>query len=237
MSGTARHTLLYAYMIAVVAGGGVNALHVISTHHDKPQFGLAAPIIAQGSSWFTCVLFLWIIWTAYRIAPPTAPPSRNLLLHVPAALLFSLAHVGGFVVLRTIVYRLRGTRYEFGSFFSHFPYELEKDVITYALFIGTFVLLEHLLRQHSQVKAPGQAPTFDIRDGANFTRVRLDQVLAVASAGNYVEFVLSDGRRLLMRSPPVEDGAPTWHIWILAHPSILAGQRHTGDRAQTGRVG
>jgi DNA-binding LytR/AlgR family response regulator len=31
--------------------------------------------------------------------------------------------------------------------------------------------------------------------------VRLDELLAVASAGNYVEFVLRDGRRLLMRSP------------------------------------
>ena len=31
--------------------------------------------------------------------------------------------------------------------------------------------------------------------------MRLDQVLAIASAGNYVEFVLKDGRRPLMRSP------------------------------------
>ena len=38
-------------------------------------------------------------------------------------------------------------------------------------------------------------------DGVKLTRVRLDQVLAIASAGNYVEFVLMDGRRLPMRSP------------------------------------
>jgi DNA-binding LytR/AlgR family response regulator len=31
--------------------------------------------------------------------------------------------------------------------------------------------------------------------------VSLSDILAVASAGNYVEFVLRDGRRLLMRSP------------------------------------
>ena len=30
--------------------------------------------------------------------------------------------------------------------------------------------------------------------------MRLDEVLAIVSAGNYVEFVLRDGRRLLMRS-------------------------------------
>jgi DNA-binding LytR/AlgR family response regulator len=43
--------------------------------------------------------------------------------------------------------------------------------------------------------------TFDIRDGARLTRVRLSEILAITSAGNYVEFALQDGRRLLMRSP------------------------------------
>jgi DNA-binding LytR/AlgR family response regulator len=31
--------------------------------------------------------------------------------------------------------------------------------------------------------------------------VRLSEILAITSAGNYVEFALQDGRRLLMRSP------------------------------------
>ena len=31
--------------------------------------------------------------------------------------------------------------------------------------------------------------------------MRLSDILAVTSAGNYVEFALQDGRRLLMRSP------------------------------------
>jgi DNA-binding LytR/AlgR family response regulator len=48
---------------------------------------------------------------------------------------------------------------------------------------------------------PERAPTFDIRDGAKLTRVKFDEILAITSAGNYVEFVLRDGRRLLMRSP------------------------------------
>ena len=69
------------------------------------------------------------------------------------------------------------------------------------MFIATFALVEHLLRQQSRIDAPGQTLTFDIRDGARLTRVRLDQILAVVSAGNYVEFILDDGRKLLMRSP------------------------------------
>src|SRR6202034_2440768 len=100
-----------------------------------------------------------------------------------------------------------------------FGYEFSKDAVSYALFVGTFALFECLLRRQSLIEtsgsalavalepalepalAPALAPmaTFDIRDGARLTRVRLDQVLAIRSAGNYVEVVLADGRKPLMR--------------------------------------
>ena len=86
-------------------------------------------------------------------------------------------------------------------------YELRKDALGYCLFQAGFTLIEHLLRQQQLIEMPGQTLTFDIRDGARLTRVMLADILAVTSAGNYVEFVLADQRRLLMRSPlsAVED--------------------------------
>jgi hypothetical protein len=200
-NGVARRTLLYCYAIAIVVVGAVSAINVITTHHEAPQFGLAAPIIWEGTSWLTFNLFLWIGWIAYRLAPLASRPRWRLIVHVPAALLFSLAHVGGFVAMRQLIYALGGGRYDFGPFLPHFSYEFAKDAFGYALIIASFALVEHLLRQQSLIEAPGQTLTFDIRDGSRLTRVRLDQVLAIASAGNYVEFVLSDGRKLLMRSP------------------------------------
>ncbi len=63
-------------------------------------------------------------------------------------------------------------------------------------------------RDRTAIKLPptasfslAQLVALGIREGTKLIRVRLDQVLAVASAGNSVEFVLTDGRRLLMRSP------------------------------------
>ncbi len=97
-------------------------------------------------------------------------------------------------------YWLGGARYDFGAFFPNFRYELAKDALSYALFVSAFALVEHLLRQKVLIDTPGQTLSFDIRDGSNLTRVRLNQVLAIGSAGNYVEFVLNDRRRLLMRS-------------------------------------
>jgi hypothetical protein len=196
-----RRTLRYCYAVAVVAVGAVATIDGITLSHEQPRYGLAAIIIWEGSSWLTFILFLWIAWIAYRIAPLAARPRWKLLVHIPAALLFSLAHVAGFVGLRKFVYWLGDAQYDFGAFFPNFRYEFAKDAFGYVLFIASFALVEHLLRQQSGIDAPGRTLTFDIRDGAKLARVRLDQILAVASAGNYVEFILDDGRKLLMRSP------------------------------------
>jgi DNA-binding LytR/AlgR family response regulator len=112
--------------------------------------------------------------------------------------IYALFHVGGFIALRKLAYWALGSRYVFGE---NFFYELPKDVLAYGLFVGGFALVGHLLRQQQLVQIPGQTLTFDIRDGARLTRVRLSDILAITSAGNYVEFLLEDGRRLLMRSP------------------------------------
>lgn len=200
-SGTLRRTFFYALGAAVVMVMVVNTVNVITVEHEEPSVGLAAAVVWEGTSALTLILFFWIPWIGYRLAPPFVRPRWKLFVHLPVALVFSLAHVGGFVLLRELIYRLAGSRYRFGDFLSNFGYEVRKDALGYVLFIGCFALIEHLLRQQQLVATPGQTLTFDIRDGARLTRVKLNEVLAIASAGNYVEFVLADGRRLLMRSP------------------------------------
>ena len=134
-------------------------------------------------------------------------PRCLLLIHIPAALLFALAHVSSFVALRIFAYWTLGGHYHVGHFWPQFFYELRKDSFGYVMFLAGFALLEHLLRQHRLIATPGQGLTFDIRYDANRPHVHLAQILATTSAGNYFEFLLKDGRRLLMRTPlaAVED--------------------------------
>ncbi len=200
-NGTLRRTFLIGFAAAAAMVAAVNALNVITIAHEEPQLGLAGPLVWEGSSWLSLIAFFWIPWIGYRLAPPFVRPRWLLLLHVPIALLYSLAHVVGFVALRELAYLLAHDHYRFGAFVPHFLYELRKDSLGYVLFIAGFALIEHLLRQQQLIDMPGQTLTFDIRDGARLIRVSLSDILAVTSAGNYVEFVLSDGRRPLMRSP------------------------------------
>lgn len=199
-SGTLRRTFLYAFATAATMVAAVNAINVITITH-APRMDLAGPVVWEGSSWIALMAFFWLPWIGYRLAPPFVRPRWKLLVHIPTVFLFSLAHVCGFILVRKLIYWLAGEHYDFGSFWPNFFYEFRKDVLGYALFIAGFALIEHLLRQQQLIDTPGQTLTFDIRDGAKLNRVRLEEVLAVASAGNYVEFVLRDGRKLMMRSP------------------------------------
>jgi hypothetical protein len=197
-SGTLRRTFLYAYAATAVFAGVVNILNILTIQHARPGLSLLGPAIWEGSSWLSLLAFFWIAWVFWRLAPLQARPRWRLLLHIPGALAYSLAHVGGFIALRKLAYWALGSRYVFGE---NFLYELPKDVLAYGLFVAGIALVEHLLRQQQLIQTPGQTLTFDIRDGARLTRVRLSDILAITSAGNYVEFALQDGRRLLMRSP------------------------------------
>jgi hypothetical protein len=201
-SGTrARRTFLYSLAIAAATVGVVNAINVMTIWHEDPKAGLLAPVVWEGSSWITFMAFFWMPWLGWRFAPLLVRPRWKLLVHIPVAMAFSLAHVGGFVLLRKLVYWLLGAHYDYGNFVTEYFYEFGKDALGYALFVAGFTLVDNLLRQQALIAEPARAHTFDIRDGAKLTRVRLDDIFAIASAGNYVEFVLRDGRRMLMRSP------------------------------------
>ena len=69
--------------------------------------------------------------------------------------------------------------------------------MTYVLLVGGFLLTAYLRRRRDE---PVRPVSFDIRDGARIIRAPLGDILAVSSAGNYVEFLLADGRRPLMRA-------------------------------------
>ena len=199
--GCLRRTLFYSYGVALTLVGLIVTLNVLTVVHGMPHLGWLEPIIWEGSSWLSFAVVFPLMWIAYRLAPPNVRPRWWLAIHIPGAVIWSFAHVMGFIALRKFAYWTLGSHYDFGDFWPNVLYELRKDSFGYVMFIAGCALIERLLRQQQLIQTPGQSLTFDIRDGAKLTRVRLSDILAITSAGNYVEFALQDGRRLLMRSP------------------------------------
>lgn len=193
----AKRTFLYSFAAIAVLVAVINTINVITVQHASHQF--IAPAIVEGSSWLALMLFVWIPWAGWRLAPPDVHPRWRLLLHPPALAAFASAHVGFFDLLRITTFGLLGKHYNSGPFLPQLLYEGRKDLLGYAVIIALFASVDHLLRQPDET--PAQVSTFDIRDGAKLTRVQLNEILAVSSAGNYVEFLMADGRRLMMRAP------------------------------------
>lgn len=203
-SGTSGQALRSFITGASASGAiilGVTVVNVLTIQHDQPDLDWWEPWLWEGSSAVAVILLIWVPWLALRLAPPELWRNpRTWAVHVGALLFWSMAHVAGFLVLRHAGYGLVGQAYDYGDLSSEFPYELRKDVLSYTLTACAFWAAGRLALQ-SAATEPDHPATFDIRDGARVIRVAITDILAVASAGNYVEVHLADGRKPLMRSP------------------------------------
>jgi hypothetical protein len=198
-SGTPLRSFVYSLAFFAVVVSLVVASNVVTWMHDRPGSSLGIPIVAEGTSALTLLLFFWIPWLAWRWAPLFVRPRWKLLVHISSMPAFAFCHIGSFVLLRRLVAWMTGGPDTSGPFMTQFIYEVRKDALSYLIFVACFAFADRLRSQRAPVVAPDRRTTFDIRDGAKLTRVPIADILAVSSAGNYVEFVLADSRRLLMR--------------------------------------
>lgn len=202
ITGEERQWLLRAWLLGACLIGCVCIVNILTIHHDSPELGPLRPIIWEVSSALVTMVIFTIpaamaFWTRHArprwwIALPT---------HLAALVAYSALHVAGFLVLREWAHAvLLNEAYNYGPLSTEFPYEFRKDFLAYLLAFGAFWLALQRSGQKPDTAQPARPATFDIQDGARLIRVAVDKIIAVKSAGNYVEFVLSDDRRPLMRS-------------------------------------
>ena len=190
--------LTVALVWCVIIFGAFAVVGALTTLADDPDVRAWKSWTWSLSSAASSLATLWIPWLATRRATPGRDGwFRLAVVHALGGLTFAVLHVAGFVAIRNLVYAAMGDDYGLSPLLENFPYELRKDLLTYASSVVLFWIGGQL-----QARAAPARPTtsFDIHDGTRIVRTRLDAILAVRSAGNYVEFVLQDGRRLLMRS-------------------------------------
>ena len=181
------------------------------------------PITDEASSGLVVIaLYPLVVQFASLATPWDGRGLRFWSIHIPGAIAFSLTHVAMIILIRSMIYALFGELYEFGGF-GALAYETPRDLIAYGLIAGGFwgvILLTQ------SAPAPETRAVFDIRDNTRVLRVPIDDILAVRSAGNYVEFLLADGRRPLMRQTLAETAdqlAP--HGLARTHRSWLVNKR------------
>ena len=200
------HVFWWGWAGLAAIAAAIALMNVLTRVHDAAANNLAEPVWRPVTYEVSSVLVLTLLYPAiWRLAQGVSPwkggLARVLSVHVAGALGFAAVHIGAFVLIRKAVFALLGQDYRFGGL-APFFYELPKDLVTYAVVV---VLVWGLARMFDGLprpvaRGPAGSVTFDIRDGAKVVRVRIDDILAVRSAGNYVEFLLADGRSPLMRA-------------------------------------
>ena len=240
ISGEERQAIWQAWLLGAGLICSIAFVNVLTIRHDAPELGTLPPAIWEASSALVTLAIFAVpasvaLWTT-RVSPRWW---RALPVHLAAVVIYSILHVGGFVLLRKIAYlALLHQPYDFGPLATEFPYEFRKDLMAYGL--GSILYYLSLRRSGRQVDAAVQATvapaTFDIRDGARLVRAPVGEILAVRSAGNYSEFLLGDGRQLLMRSSLSaletrlgEHGFVRTHRSWLVNPSRVTGLRPEGS--------
>ena len=203
LSGEERASLAAGWLLAMAIVALFVVFDVLTRIHDHPERGVARPLIDEVTSGLVTAIVVFLPG-AVAIWMRRTRPAWWLagIVNVTAAALYPVLHVGGFVLLRKLAYGLLLDRpYRIGQAFGEFLYETGKDVPAYAFGVTAFWLV---MRWRASLAAPTSGPPapawIDIRDGARLVRARMDEILAVRSAGNYAEFLLSDGRRPLMRT-------------------------------------
>lgn len=190
-----------AFPLFAVTILALNTVNIFTEIQDNPGVHWIYPLIQQYTSALSAIACLPIALPAYRIAPLDSRPRwRVLAVHITALLIFSSVHVLGFYGLRLLVFAALDIPYQY-VVPDRFIYELRKDGLGYFIGLTAFwALLRAYGRPQEGVTNTTASATFDIRDGAKVVRAQVADILAVSSAGNYVEFVLADGRKPLMRS-------------------------------------
>jgi hypothetical protein len=199
LSGAERQGIVTGWLLGLAIVLLVMLIDIVTRVHVKPG-ELAYAVIDEGSSAVVTSVILGLpIGIAVWIRRTSPSAWRAALTWVVGAALYSVVHVSGFVAIRKVAYAgLLNGHYRFGSLPGEFLYEASKDTLAF-LFAAVASWL--VLRWRMEVAAAAEAPeVFDIRDGARIVRVPVADILAVRSAGNYVEFLLGDGRSPLMRA-------------------------------------
>lgn len=222
-----------------------NLVDILSIWDDRQQWPTWLPVLTELSSALSIFAFCWLPGLALGLAPLTRPWRRVAMVHLPMALAFAVLHTGGMALLRNLASALFDLDYHFAVTWPVLIYEARKDVMTYLVLCGVFLLFGHgrpkaPASPPAPVPEPASAPPtgpalFDIRDGARLWRVAVADIIAIRAAGNYAEFLMDDGRTLLMRATLTQLSSElAGHGLLRTHRSWLVATAHVRAIAPEG---
>ena len=113
------------------------------------------PFVWELSSALIIMLLVLVVYRfEQRFRIDSRPRFRIVIAHAAGLLVFSAVHTTVMVLLRQLAYAAMGQSYDFGSTWVRGFYELQKDVILYAVILTVcFAMREFRVRRASELRA------------------------------------------------------------------------------------
>ncbi|MDV6330670.1 LytTR family DNA-binding domain-containing protein [Asticcacaulis sp. 201] len=156
------------------------------------------PAMNGGSSAAAILVLCPLIFRFYRrLSQRALPRSRLVILHVLAACVFCMLHVGIMVALRKLIYSVGGTPYDFstGNLSLQLIYEARKDALTYAVIVGMIWISDCLIATRRKDTPSDPTGHISIKIDNRVHYVAQNQILWISAAGNYIELFVSGRER------------------------------------------
>lgn len=194
-SGGWRDSRRGRMVAAWLAIAGFGLLHVMvnaaSVIDERRRAGQPTdpwePWVWEGSSTLVWLAILPLIFVAARrLQPPRVRLPAAAGIHLALTVPFSLVHVALMNAIRIATYTLIGERYAPNQpVLGILLYEYRKDVITYLLLVGFFLLFERVTRP--QAITVGTDHRIEVKDRSRTRWIAPDEIEWAQAAGNYVE--------------------------------------------------
>lgn len=207
-------------------------VNISSNVIEVPDRPLWEPATWELSSYIAIIIYLpALYWAWHRFHWTRLGVPRFLTLQGLAFVLFSAGHIAVMVLLRKGVYALLHDHYNFSR--GHLPleivYESRKDFMTFLVIGGMFWAYE-------RIRTPPAAPSpqrLEVHTDGRTLFLAVDDILMAASAGNYVELHLTQGKPLLLRATLNAYQDRLGAGFARVHRSKLVNRRHIREIAVT----
>jgi DNA-binding LytR/AlgR family response regulator len=231
---TSRWIAAYGWLaLLIIASGIVNVLSATKNLTLSGGAGLRTPLLLEVTSAIAWIAFLPLL--RYGIAQFRGNRTRPAAIAVAllATLLYAFLHLVTMVLLRKLAFSLIAERYAF-HWAVELPYEFRKDVISALMIAAVFWLMQRrastaagLSVNELAVNPPESAADslkqgLWLRDGSTSFHIDPRDIVSVTSAGNYVEFNLPAGRRLIRGTLAAEEARLQPFGLVRVHRTRLA---------------
>ncbi len=148
-------TFWILYALAMLLFGLYLGLNNFIDLRDVHSIAHWEPFVWETTSVYVIALLIpCILALESRYRLNARPRGRIVLVHLLGAVVFSAVHSSAMVLLRKLIYGFVGQTYQFGNPFVRGFYELQKDLLTYAVVLMIiFAVREFTIRRAGELRA------------------------------------------------------------------------------------